>query len=88
MAEFGSLFADAVRRVERPGPTVLRLGLRPGPEVAARAARLAAAETRCCSFFAFTLRLTDGRVTLEVSVPPAHTAALDALATLGEVGVS
>jgi hypothetical protein len=48
--------------------------------VAARAAELAASETRCCSFFTFTLRVSAGSVALEVSVPPAYSAVLNAIA--------
>ncbi len=40
------------------------------PRLAAEAARLAAAEQRCCPFFASTLRLEDGLVRLDVEAPP------------------
>ena len=78
-AEFGELFGETVLHVERPEPTRLRLHLRPDPKSAARAATLAAAETECCSFFTFTLTLTGGALTLDVTVPEAHAAMLDAL---------
>jgi tagatose-1,6-bisphosphate aldolase non-catalytic subunit AgaZ/GatZ len=80
VAGFARLFGDAVTGVERAGPTRLRLALRPDPRVAARAARLAAAETTCCTFFTFTLRFGGGSLTLDVTVPAAYTATLDAMA--------
>ena len=40
------------------------------PELVADVARLAAAEQDCCAFFTFTVRLTTGRVRLEVQAPP------------------
>jgi hypothetical protein len=80
-ADFAALFKDAVH-VERPEPTRLHLDLRPGAEVAARAAGLAAAETECCSFFTFALTATGGALSLDVTVPAAPTAILDALAGL------
>jgi hypothetical protein len=82
VAEFDGLFADAVRGIERVGPTRLRLELRASPRVAGRAAALVAAETECCSFFTFTLTATGGGLALEASVPAAHAGALDGLADL------
>jgi hypothetical protein len=79
-AEFGSLFAETVRGVARAEPTRLHLDLQPSPEAAARAAALAAAETECCSFFTFTLTATGGALALDITVPAAHVAVLDALA--------
>jgi len=79
-ADFAGLLTEAVRRLERPEPTRLHLDLQPGPQVAARAAGLAAAETECCSFFTFTLTATGGALSLDIAVPAAHTAILDALA--------
>ena len=80
VAEFSQLFTETVRQVERPEPTRLRLQLSPGAGPAARTAELMAAETECCSFFTFTLTAAAGSLVLDVSVPPAQTAALDALA--------
>lgn len=40
------------------------------PALAADLARLAAAEQDCCSFFTFTVRLSAGRIRLEVQAPP------------------
>jgi len=79
-ASFDQLFADVVLSTGRTGPRQLRLDLQPGRETAARAAELAAAETECCSFFTFTLTASGGALTLDVSVPDAHIAVLDALA--------
>jgi hypothetical protein len=83
-AAFDGLFAEAVREVERPGPERLRLALRAGPGVAGRAAELAAAETACCSFFTFTLTISGGGLVVEISVPGARVAVLDALAARAE----
>jgi len=80
VAAFDQLFTEAVRAMVRVPPDRLRLALRADPQIAARAAELAAAETGCCSFFTFTLTATGGRLVLEVTVPAAHTGVLDALA--------
>lgn len=81
-AEFESLFADAVRGVERPEPTLLRLVLDGADEVEAAVRDLAARESACCSFFAFGLgRGADG-LTLDIRVPAAQVAVLDGLAAL------
>jgi hypothetical protein len=77
---FDGLFADTVRRVERAEPTRLHLDLQPRPRAAARAAGLAMAETGCCSFFTFTLTASSGVLALDITVPSAHAAVLDALA--------
>jgi hypothetical protein len=80
VAAFDELFTEAVRGIERPGPGRLRLDLRAGPQIAGRAAELAAAETDCCSFFTFTLTVTGGSLVVEVAVPESRMAVLDALA--------
>jgi len=80
VAAFDGLFADAVRGVERTAADRLHLELRPEPEVAGRVAELAAAETRCCSFFTFVLTVTGGSAGLDIVVPAAQAAVLDALA--------
>jgi hypothetical protein len=80
VAAFDALFTEAVRGIERAGPGRLRLDLQAGPQIAQRAAELAAAETGCCSFFTFTLTITGGGLVLEVAVPEARIAVLDALA--------
>jgi hypothetical protein len=79
-AEFDGLFTEAVRAAERTSPTRLWLDLDARPQVAARAAELAVTESQCCSFFTFVLTAADGRLSLEISVPPAQASVLDALA--------
>lgn len=81
-AEFEQLFADAVTDVEHRAPGDLRLVLRATEEYAARAARLAARETACCSFFTFTLILGAGTAELGVTTEPGHERVLDALASV------
>jgi hypothetical protein len=80
IAAFDRLFADTVRGIERTTPTRLHLDLRPGPQVAGRAAELAAAETGCCSFFTFTLTVAGGSLGLDIDVPAPYAGVLDALA--------
>jgi hypothetical protein len=79
-AEFSAMFAETVRRIERPERTRLRLELSSGPAVASRVAELAAAETSCCSFFTFTLTAAAGSLVLDVAVPATRLPVLDALA--------
>jgi hypothetical protein len=86
LAEFDSLFADAVRSVDRVDPLRVRLELGPDPDVAARAAHLVVRETQCCSFFTFTLSATGGQVLLEVAVPVGRGDVLDALADRAVAG--
>lgn len=81
------MFAETVRRVERPAPTRLRLELESSPAQAGRVAELAAAETACCSFFTFTLTATAGSLVLDVTVPAAQLPVLDALAARAEASV-
>jgi hypothetical protein len=78
-AEFAGLFSSTVRGAERTGPTRLHLELEPSPEAAARAGGLAVAETRCCSFFTFTLTAAGGSLSLDVTVPDGQVPVLDAL---------
>lgn len=79
IAEFDDLFAAAVRPAERLGPTRLRLHLPFGDAILARARDLAARESECCSFFTFDVRPTDGPTELDVHVPSAQRAVLDAI---------
>jgi hypothetical protein len=55
VAEFDDLSTGAVRGTELVGADRLRLDLQADSRIAGRAAELAAAETACHSFFAFTL---------------------------------
>ena len=87
VTEFDGLFATAVRSVTRVEPLRLWLELDPDAAVAARAADLAVRETSCCSFFAFTLTATGGRVLLEIGVPAGQVDVLDALAERASAGV-
>lgn len=86
LEEFGGLFGEAVTSVSRPEPDRLRLDLVFSPETAARTAGLITRESRCCSFFAFTLTVAGGSLTLEVAVPPEQTPVLDALEEFGRAG--
>lgn len=79
-AEFDALFSQDVLDIAQDSPQQVTLALRPEPEVAARAANLAAAETGCCSFFTFGLTITDGRVDLAISADSPHEDVLAALA--------
>jgi len=76
---FDILFGDVVRDAERSSGTSLRLGLRPGPQAAARTAELMTAESACCGFFTFTLTASAGELTLGIAVPPSHIAVLDSM---------
>lgn len=78
--EFDELLAGSVRGAERVEAGRLRLELEPSPEVAGRAAHLAARETVCCSFLTFTLTAAASGLWLEIAVPDAHSGVLDALA--------
>ncbi|MFI1585544.1 hypothetical protein [Embleya sp. NPDC020630] len=78
VAEFDTLFVDALVRVERPARVRARLVLDAAAEPAAR--ELAARETSCCSFFTFTFEHDEtGRLLMDVAVLEAHVPVLDAL---------
>jgi len=79
VGEFDRLFTDALVAVERPEPLRARLVLEAAAEPTAR--DLADRETGCCSFFTFGFAHDAvGRVLMDVAVPAAHIAVLDALA--------
>ena len=80
LAEFDAFVAGAVIGLERPARDRLRLAPTPGPEVAGRAAAPAMKESRCCSFFTFTLTAAGGALHLEIAVPERHRDVLDGLA--------
>jgi hypothetical protein len=80
-AEFDSLLGTALRAQRRLEPTVLLWDLDPAVEAEAR--DLAARETECCSFFSFAFTPGADELRVEVRVPPAHVAVLDALAARG-----
>ena len=78
VAEFEAVFDSALRSAERKSATRLRLVLDPAAEAALR--ELTARESQCCSFFTFTYSTDAAGLVLDVEVPPAQTAVLDALA--------
>jgi hypothetical protein len=91
LAEFDELFATALRGQQRLAPTWLRWRLDPAAERVAR--ELAAREAACCSFFTFAFAPAGapgapGAEVLEVDVrvPAAHVAVLDALAARAAAG--
>ncbi len=67
VSDWRALAARAISREPVAGGMALRFVA--SPELVAEAARLAAAEQDCCSFFTFTLRMTTGQVSLEVRAP-------------------
>ncbi|WTX00041.1 hypothetical protein OG216_44820 [Streptomycetaceae bacterium NBC_01309] len=89
VAEFDALFATSLIGLERPEPTRARLALSADAEERAR--DLAARETGCCSFFTFSFDRTPavgpgggGAVSMDVAVPEAYVAVLDALVARAE----
>ena len=78
LAEFDALFAESLHTVEHLTPTHARLRLA-GPTSVVR--DLAARESECCSFFAFTVSQADDEVILDVEVPARYA---DVLASLVE----
>jgi hypothetical protein len=78
VAEFDRLFTTAVLDVRRLARTHLELTLDARAEPTAR--ELAARESACCAFFAFTFGdPSDGCLVMTVTVPPQHVEILDAL---------
>jgi DNA-binding transcriptional MerR regulator len=67
VSDWQAVIARAVHREPISGGVALELVA--SPELAAEVARLAAAEQDCCTFFTFTLRMTTGRIRLEVRAP-------------------
>lgn len=90
VAEFDALFGHHLERVERTGPTLLRLVLRGQAELAAQVQDLVDRESACCSFFSFTLEVQSDpsngvlRVQLDVEVPLERAEILAALANRAE----
>ncbi|MFI2285506.1 hypothetical protein [Nocardia beijingensis] len=81
VAEFDRFFAQSVQRTDRPARTRLDLLLDTGAEGTGRV--LAARESGCCSFFAFTFDTsTDGPV-MRIEVPGSQVEVLDAIGTFG-----
>ena len=87
LQEFDQLFASALRAQARVSPRVLRWSLDPTAEGTAR--DLTTRETECCSFFQFTFAAAAGDgLTVEVTVPAAQVAVLDALQARAGAGMS
>jgi hypothetical protein len=80
LAEFDRLFGYATAAVERRSPQTARISLPPRPEIAAQAADLVVRETRCCSFFTFSLTATGGALHLDVTVPTSQISVLESVA--------
>lgn len=83
-AEFDRLFAETLVRQERVSATALRLWLSGGAEVTSRARELAAREMQCCSFFEFVVSGDGAGTVVDIVVPAAQVAALDALGARAE----
>jgi hypothetical protein len=86
LAEFEDLFATALRGQQRLSPTALRWRLDPAAEPIAR--ELTVRESSCCSFFSFAFAPDGDAVRLDVLVPAAHVAVLDALAERAAAGMT
>jgi len=84
LAEFDALFAAAVRRVDKLGPTHARLHLTGPAGLEATVRDLTARETECCSFFAFTTTVDGADVTLDIRVPDRNAEVLAALVERAE----
>jgi hypothetical protein len=86
LAEFDDLFATALRAQTRLSPTALRWRLDPAAEATAQ--DLAVRESSCCSFFSFSFAPDGDAVRLDVRVPEAQVAVLDALADRASAGMA
>lgn len=82
IAEFDALFATALHRIERIDARHLRLTLTRDGGLEDTVRDLTARESRCCTFFTFTITPTGDQVVLDVQVPDTQTAVLDGLVTL------
>jgi hypothetical protein len=79
-AEFDAVFGQGLRRVSRLGDRHARWEFAADADQADRIGDLLRRETGCCSFFTFTMtRGTPGTAIVDVAVPVAYTAVLDAL---------
>lgn len=80
LAEFDDLFATAVREVELLNGTHARLRLTGPAGLEAKVRDLVAREAACCSFFAFTVTVSENStLTLEVRVPARYADVLTSL---------
>ncbi|WP_067466460.1 hypothetical protein [Nocardia amamiensis] len=78
IAEFDRFFAESVQRRHRPART--RLDLLVDLDAEAVGCDLAARESECCSFFAFSFDATDTGLVMHIEVPDNQVEVLDALA--------
>jgi hypothetical protein len=85
VAEFDDLFTTMLRGQQRLSSTRLSWHLDPAAEAIAR--DLTARETACCSFFSFAFAPDGDTLRLDVEVPVAHVAVLDALAARAAAGM-
>jgi hypothetical protein len=76
--EFETLFRDHLVSVERRNAGSLRMTFA-GANIEARVRDLSERESRCCSFFGFTIASERERVVLDVDVAPAYAPVLAAL---------
>ncbi|NUR07465.1 MAG: hypothetical protein HOQ45_10675 [Nocardioidaceae bacterium] len=96
VAEFDELFANHLQQVVWFGETRVRMTLAPAagsekrlPGLEARVRDLAARESACCSFFAFTVAAAEDKtVSLDVEVPSARVDVLAALTDRAAVVVA
>jgi len=87
-SEFIDLLGTKVLAVREVNDRHTSFELTPDPEVAARAADLCTRETQCCSFFAFALTATGGKLTLDVQVPSSQVSVLAALTGMAGAGTA
>lgn len=78
VGEFDVLFRHHLVDVHRVTDTHLRMVLR-GAGVEAQARDLCDRESRCCSFFTFSVSSADNLVTVDISVPSIRRQVLNAL---------
>lgn len=79
LAEFDTLFTEAVTGVERAGNSA-RLHLSGDDRLADRVRDLADRESACCSFFTFAIETQPQGLTLHITVPPQRMDILSSLA--------
>lgn len=85
VAEFDRFFADSVLGACRPARTRLDLLLDADAEPIGR--DLAARESGCCSFFAFSFGIADSGPVMRIEVPETEVEVLDALAARAEASI-
>ncbi|WP_055600094.1 hypothetical protein [Streptomyces aureus] len=79
VAEFDTLFAERLTGSARPDPLRLELVFAGGESWEDAVGNLAARESGCCSFFAFTPIPSPGHIRLVIEVDSAHEAVLGIL---------